>query len=182
MRSSFVPTHKLKENIPELKLVKGMLLRQVNPFGERDLLCYTQEEWEQGCCHPWILSPGDIEPLPEWKSIQKEMIKDISLYHERIPVFKFHKVDDVWCLTGKLGQSRMRILNEVFEYFHRYQTRHLSFGEEVFPNDFQIFIDAQPVCVKGEEFKIQVKFSSPNGKQVMDATDWFRRYLRIEIS
>ncbi len=78
MRKPFVATHTLAQDIPELKLVKGTPLRQTNPFGDKERFCYTQEEWERGCRQPWILSPQDLVPVPEWEQIRSKMIADIT--------------------------------------------------------------------------------------------------------
>ncbi len=76
-RPPFKATHILKESIPQLRLRKGMPLRQINPMGDKERLCYTQEEWERNCRQPWILHPAQLEPLPDWEIQQRQMIDDI---------------------------------------------------------------------------------------------------------
>lgn len=80
-RSPFVPTHRLAEDIPELKLRKGEPVRQLNPFaGERaldQLLCATAADW-YGRRQPWIFVPANLEPLPEWPSERRRMIDAIT--------------------------------------------------------------------------------------------------------
>lgn len=74
MTTPFVPTHRLRNDIPELDLKAGTLLRQINPFaGERpdDHLMMLEEH-----NHPsdyWIFLPQEVEALPEWPAIREEM-------------------------------------------------------------------------------------------------------------
>ncbi len=79
----FVPTHKLRQDIPQLNLTAGTPVRQINPFADgkgcrSDCMCYTKEDWENGCRTPWLFIDMDIEPLPEWPAIQQEMIDAIA--------------------------------------------------------------------------------------------------------
>jgi hypothetical protein len=73
----FVPTHRLKRDIPALKLKAGTLVRQINPFagsGPNDqLMCL-----EEGDRTPWLFVPDEVEPLPDWPRIRDEMIKQIG--------------------------------------------------------------------------------------------------------
>lgn len=74
-------THKLIDDIPQLNLKKGTLLRQINPFagyGSLDeCLCLDENDIKEGRRTPWVFYPSSIDPLPEWELIRKEMIKEI---------------------------------------------------------------------------------------------------------
>lgn len=74
----FVPTHKLVVDIPAWKLPKGTLLRQINPFGEWERMCFTKDDYDRNCKIPWIFTSDEIESLPEWETIRKEMIRTIN--------------------------------------------------------------------------------------------------------
>lgn len=77
--TAFVPTHVLKADIPQLRLKAGTPLRQRNPFaGDRpdDVLRMVEEGDHPG--NPWLLTPGDVTPLPEWPEIRRAMMDDIA--------------------------------------------------------------------------------------------------------
>ena len=80
MAKTFVPTHRLVVDIPELKLSKGTLMRQVNPFAgppDDDLLCFTEDDYKRNCKEPWVMLPQHLEPLESWPAIRQEMMDDI---------------------------------------------------------------------------------------------------------
>jgi len=67
-RAPFVPTHRLRDAIPELRLAAGTLLRQINPYaGDRfdHLMMLDEDDWNRRR-QPWILTPADVEPLDCW--------------------------------------------------------------------------------------------------------------------
>jgi len=75
----FVPTHKLKDDIPALRLKKGLLLRQINPFatGYYDhRLMKTERDWYEHAS-PWILTEADLEELLDCEKIMQEMRNEI---------------------------------------------------------------------------------------------------------
>ena len=76
----FVATHKLKHDIPQLKLKAGTLLRQINPFaGDRPLdhlWCLDEDDWTH-CRLPWIFLPSHVESLDNWPEERQKMIDNI---------------------------------------------------------------------------------------------------------
>lgn len=79
-RKPFVPTHRLREAIPSLRLKKGTLLRQINPFagGRWDhLMMMDATDWRDRR-KPWLLLSDDVEPLECWPAERQKMIDAIG--------------------------------------------------------------------------------------------------------
>jgi hypothetical protein len=78
MKRIFVPTHRMKHGGVARQLPAGTLVRKSNPFGHDIHHCYSQEDYDNNCWQPWLLTDGDIEPLETWPTIRQEMIDAIA--------------------------------------------------------------------------------------------------------
>lgn len=76
-QTQFVPTHRLLEDIPQLRLTAGMLMRQINPFGYDILHMLDENDWNRRSQNAWLLHASQFEPLPDWPTIRQEMIERI---------------------------------------------------------------------------------------------------------
>lgn len=78
-KPAFVPTHKLKHDIPQLNLKAGTPVRQINPLADDP---YGLKCLEEGDRTPWILTSYDLDELPEWPAIRQEMITTLCTQKE----------------------------------------------------------------------------------------------------